>query len=377
MIKLKLVLLISSLLLFTGCYNYRELDDLDIVTAVSLDKTNTNFLLTAQIINTQKPSNNESSSNKFYTFKAEGKTVQEAFRNIINTSPRRIYFNHNQLLVLSETISKEGLGNIIDLFIRDNESRKDYSVIIARNTPAHKIIETITKIDQVNAFNIKSSLNSNKEHLGIINNTTLSQTINDYLDPNKEPSIPSISLVGDKEDNSSNKQLENTTSGAHLQVETMSIFKNNKLSRYLNKDESLSLNILNNNVLNIVLTYPCNKNKYISLEISNIKTSLSYKNNNIIISIKGDMNLCETTCSYDLLNKNTLSSIEKNTENYAKSIISKTLNTLINDNDLLVTNIPSFLYKNKIKNYQDIKFKVHFEFISVGSSLKDVSWKTK
>ena len=101
---MKKILLIISLLLLSGCYNYRELNDLAIVSAIAIDynNSNNNFEVSIQVVNPKKQQDTSSANEPdFIIYKAEEKTLQQAFRNIVDTSPNRIYGSHLEILIIS------------------------------------------------------------------------------------------------------------------------------------------------------------------------------------------------------------------------------------------------------------------------------------
>ena len=103
--KIKLLVLILPLYFITGCFNYRELNELAITSAVGIDKTDDGYKTTIQIINTQKngaDTNSSMEQPKFVTYTSTGKNLQEALRSVILESSRRSNADHIQLLVLGE-----------------------------------------------------------------------------------------------------------------------------------------------------------------------------------------------------------------------------------------------------------------------------------
>lgn len=93
------IIFILLIFLFTGCYNYRELNNLAITSAVGIDKKDGKYYVTTQVINTQKmgsDSTSTGSQSKFVLYETSGDTLQEAFRQIVLESPKRIYANHLQ-----------------------------------------------------------------------------------------------------------------------------------------------------------------------------------------------------------------------------------------------------------------------------------------
>ena len=82
----KIIILVLCLLL-TGCYNYKELNKIAIVSSISIDKKDNKYLVGAQVLNV-KPKDDSNSSNVI-VYKEEGKTIEEALRNITKKSLER------------------------------------------------------------------------------------------------------------------------------------------------------------------------------------------------------------------------------------------------------------------------------------------------
>ena len=150
--KNKIIFLVV-IFLFTGCYNYREINNLAITTAIGIDKKDEKYLLTIQVVNTQKAVSKTSGSSdetKFIIYETEGESLQEALRRIVLESPRRLYGNHLQLLVIGEEVAKEGISQIFDFFMRNPESRKQFQMVLAYNSSAKDILTISTTLETLN-----------------------------------------------------------------------------------------------------------------------------------------------------------------------------------------------------------------------------------
>ena len=53
--KIKKILVIITILLLTGCYDNKELNNIAILSAVEINKIDNNFIINAQIVNPQSP----------------------------------------------------------------------------------------------------------------------------------------------------------------------------------------------------------------------------------------------------------------------------------------------------------------------------------
>ena len=100
--KIKYLLLLI-LPILSGCYNYRELNELGITTAVSIDYQDDNFHVIAEVVNPIKQQDASSSNNSpFVNYSGSASTLQNAFRNIVLESPRQLYAAQLEIIVLSE-----------------------------------------------------------------------------------------------------------------------------------------------------------------------------------------------------------------------------------------------------------------------------------
>ena len=88
----KKILLVFVCLLLTGCYDYKELNTLAILSATSIDYQDGEFMVTAQEINPQAPDKTAVIQAPFFIYTGTGKSLQEAYRSITMTSSKFLYF---------------------------------------------------------------------------------------------------------------------------------------------------------------------------------------------------------------------------------------------------------------------------------------------
>ena len=128
--------------LLSGCYNYRELNDLGVVTAISIDydKDKEVFKTKAQVINPVKQQNaNSGNEPSFLVFDGEAKSLQESFRKAVEISPRQLYGSHLQILILSEEAINNHLDSVLDFLVRNPELRSEFKVIIGKDKESMRL----------------------------------------------------------------------------------------------------------------------------------------------------------------------------------------------------------------------------------------------
>lgn len=361
----KLLLLILPFLL-SGCYNYRELNDIAITSAIGVSKNNDNYVLTIQVINTLKVEE-RGDQPQFIIYKQEGKSLQEAFRKVVLESPKRLFVNHNLLLIIDENLAKEGIQDILDIFARDTEFRKQFLVVVSRNTNDEDILETQTPLEILNAKSILDSIDADLNYLGVSKLMTLELLLENYINDKDEISIPSIRMTSNGDTGEKDDNLKNTDTEARIFLDTLAVFKEDKLIGYLDYDESIAVNYINNEIKNSIISYECESNKYAAIEIIKNETKISPVKNKPLfeISIKANGNINEIHCNIDLSKESEIKKLEQEVENVLKENIVNTLNVIKNDYNSDIFGFSEILYKSNPKYFYKLKEETNDNILSV------------
>lgn len=382
----KILITLSFIFICCGCYNYKELNDLAITSAIGIDKSDNGYKVTAQVVNTQKEGtdNNSSSDPKIIVYEHTSKTVQEAVRYMVLESPKRLYPNHMQVIIISEDVAKDGILESLDLFFRDSELQKNFYVLIAKDVSANQILKTLTPADSIVSSNIKKSLESDSSYLGITELVTYDELINTYLNPNKEISLPSVTLKGKMKGSDKIDNIEQSDSSTKVVLSQMAIFKDDKMIGYLDDKQSIALSFIKGKINNTIIKYKCNGG-YVVVETTNSKSSINVDNKgNFRIKISGDAAINEVSCDINLENDNSISKINKQVNKEIKKNVNNTIKYVKNNYNSDIFNFLDILYKNQYSLYKKIsndwykdKFKdskididVDIKVIEKGNTLK-------
>ncbi len=130
---LLLIILISPGLL-NGCYDLREINELGFVTAVGIDKADSpnRFIVTVQIANPSSGSDDKGSmKNEVWIGTAEGKSIFDAVRKLTGISSKRIMWAHNNVVIIGESLAREGIIPVIDYFTHNLELRMKVGLVVS------------------------------------------------------------------------------------------------------------------------------------------------------------------------------------------------------------------------------------------------------
>lgn len=384
----KIIFCLFTLLICSGCYNYKELNTLAITSAIGIDKSEDGYKVTAQVVNTQKSGtdNNSSSDPKVIIYEHTSETIQEALRYIILECPKRLYPNHLQILLIDEEVAKDGITNILDLFFRKSEIQKSFYVLIAKDNSANEILKTLTPLDAIVSSNIQKSLETDSTFLGITELVTFDSLMDSYLNPNKEISLPSITLKGNTKGSDKIENIEQSDSSTKVVLSNMAVFKDDKMLGYLNQKQSIALSFIKNKINSTLVSYKCDGG-YVVVETTKSKTSVEIDNEGTFkISVKGDATINEVSCDIDLESDKEIEKMNKKVNNEVKKNIEDTIEFVKDNYNSDIFNFLDIAYKEKNplykrvnKNYYDGEFKklkvdvdVNIKVIEKGNILRVV-----
>ncbi len=384
--KTKTIILLISILLLTGCYDRKELNKIAILTATEINKIDDNYIIRAQIVNPQSPDKTTNVEAPFFIYTGTGKTIQEAYRQIKLSASRYLYPDHLRVLIINENLAQDDISTIFDFYLRDPAIRTEFNVLIGKDD---NILSPITPLNQISASSIVDTLAVNKNYLGVTNLTTLNEMAIMYLNPHTEIIIPSIQLNNSQNENDKEENTQSTKVNSLYELSGLAIFKDNKLKGYLTNDESITYNLIKNNIGTSIITYECQKNEYLTLEIITSKTTITTKNKNISIKTNITATINESACNIDFNNSQNITSLENSLNTYLNNKIKKDLNHIRNEYNSDVFGFLDIIYKHDYKTYLEVKdnwykgtFKdipitidTNINIISIGNILEETNEK--
>lgn len=326
------LLLINCL---TGCWSSRELNELAIVTALGIDKTDNGYLLSVQIINTGEIAGKNSSGRaEVVRFMKSGDTVFDAFRKLSTEAPRKIYVAHLRVVVFGEEMAREGIGKTLDVLSRDHEMRSDFFLTVAKGSTAFDILSVETALEKLPANQLYNALEASEKVWAPTMAVTLDELINSIVSKGKEPVLTGIYLHGDPESGSDFNNVERTSPNTFLKIGSLGVFKKDKLLDWLNVEDSKAVNYITDNVKSTVVNVPCEDGK-ISIETIRSKTKVKGKiekgKPKIDISIFSEGNVSDVECKFDLSTPEKIKELEEKYKNRIKNGIEGSLKKVQKD----------------------------------------------
>lgn len=351
----KLLILISLIFMLSGCYNYRELNDLAIVSGISISKEKNTYKIVVEVINPKKEQDSSSANQPNFTiYKTEGSSLQEALRKVVNESPKKLYGAQIDILLIDEKLAKTDMKSILEFFSRDSEIRSEFYVLVTKNS---EVLSVVTPLENLSSKNILESLKSSTDYLGNTNLVTYHDLINYTLNKNVETVLPSIELIGNENEGDGIKNTEETITYSKAKLSNQAIFKNNKLVGYLTFDESLAYNIIMNNSKTPLIKTTYKDNNYVVNEIVSYSSVVkaNVKKKKITINIKGKANITELNYDCNLESEKTIKKLQKDLNKRIETLIKDSINSTRLKYNSDIYGFKDLFYKTNPKEYKKIK----------------------
>ncbi|WNS73485.1 Ger(x)C family spore germination protein [Bacillus sp. DTU_2020_1000418_1_SI_GHA_SEK_038] len=327
-----MTLLISLVIIVSGCWNRRELNELAIVVGLGIDKSDDQYLVTAQVVNPGEIAKKGGGGGKtpVIVYQEKGETIFQAIRKITTVAPRKLYFAHQRMLVFGEELAKEGIGEALDFLSRDPELRTDFYIVVAKDAKAGDVLKILTHLEAIPANKMFTSLETSEKAWAPSVTVTLDKLIADMVSDGINPALTGITIKGDLEMGETMKNLEKTGLNTKLQYQGMALFNNDKLIGWLNDDDSRGLHYSTGTVKSSVGVISCPKGGKIGIEVVRTKADLKAMVKNgepkgtIKVQVEG--NVGDVKCrGLDLKKTETIYNLEKIGEKALKEVIQSSI----------------------------------------------------
>lgn len=345
----KVILLIFLTFICTGCYNYKELNELGIVSAMGISKDGDLYNLDIQLLNVLDSEKSGLNKSPITVISGQGETIFEAARSMNKKTSKVFFLSDVDYVFLDQSVLNDGLDEIMDFLIRDTRLSLNFLVVTSTENKSLDILSSISHFDTNSANNLYDAIMNSETRYGGINSLHVRELINNYYAKGKYTLFPNV-YIKDTRKSSENDSLEDSKSESYVEVKNMVFFKD-KEAIELTDEETKGVNFLRNKIKNATLTIECDGG-YFTIETLESKMKLISKLDVDTINVKGSIGaeIVYYGCKDNLSDTNVLKSISKKAEKEVESYINKSFNKSKRYNyDFL--GLGNYIYKNNYKYF--------------------------
>jgi len=246
-----LAALLLLLPLLCGCWGGREIDALFIVTGVALDaaeeqeKLKVAFQVAKIEAGSGDSGGSSSADSSSILLKTEKDTVTDAIEEFNRSGSRRIFLHHNQVILIGRKLAEQGISEVIDLFMRDQEARLEVPIVLV-DGEAEEALAVEMPQKKISGLFLGKLLEL-QSAVSIYNRTRVLDFASALLDG----SASAVPLA----------KVEEEEGEKTLKIEGMAVFQNGRMTGTLSSEEALGFIWAMGSVVNSGVTVKEGENK--------------------------------------------------------------------------------------------------------------------
>jgi spore germination protein KC len=290
-------------ILLAGCWDQRELGEITVVTGMAVDKgENDKYILTVEGINATELNNRTASGfAPSIVYSAEGNSLAELTYRVNEGMSRHLIYSHMRTLIIGEELAKEGIIDFIDFLERNREIRDDFNILIARGVKGSDVLKVTYQFQKSTSLKLHTQLDTMMKDWGGDPGVRMNDVITAWTAPGRQPVMAAVRIKGDPEAGSSVENMMKVTPEALVVLDSLAIFKGDKLEGFLTLKDSRNYLWIQNKIVKTSITVECSENQYMGLRVYDTRTKIKGKFENgkakINVKIRAEAYIDGTHCN--------------------------------------------------------------------------------
>lgn len=255
------VLLLLLCVATTGCWNRIELNELAITSATGVDWDGQNWVMSYQVLIPAAISSGIGTAgggtpqSPVIVYSTKGKSIREAMMHSYSESPRKLFYAHNRVVIISEEVARRGFNELLDVYFRNSGPRETVSMLVTPGT-ARRVLEQFMQLVIIPGEGMKDIIRSEARNSSVLPNIPVYQMAMNLTSDAKSSVLPEIYISGN-EDTSTLDSFTHTTIPSKLKLGRLAILHNDRMIGWMNRKQSLGVSFLRDEVKQTTITTPC------------------------------------------------------------------------------------------------------------------------
>lgn len=300
------IIIFIIITVFFGVFNKeimpgrKELTKLELVKVIGMDKVNDGkYRIEETVVRVESPQQKSSNSKSGGTstkekprvFTTKAVTFSDAIRSFQTYVNKVMAGSHISCMLLGEDFCKNDLSTYLDFNIRDYEVRLNSHIYVTKNSTAKEFLNKTVNSEYSIDEKIISMEESN-DGKGVSHDTSLMNVLSVLAKEDSCGLIPTLEIIYNKD----SEQKESTEKSSNniedfqtaivepdKEAETFfdfggfAIIHKRKLAGYLDREESITTNILKNRLQGTNMNIELNKDEILSFTILDTNTKYDFK----------------------------------------------------------------------------------------------------
>lgn len=342
----KLILILCVVIMCTGCWNYKELTELGIVSAMAISKKDDKYIIDLQLVNIIESGDKGVPESPISVMSGEGNTIADAIRSI-NMKISKVFFSSNmEYMIIDKSVTGENIEEVLDFLARDTKLSLNFLIVTSTDSNPKDVLATLSQFNLNPASNVSELIRRSEGRYGASTSITFKEFLAKYLANGITPVVPNIHLVGEVKEAEDSETLKESDSNDYVEINNLVSFDKDGNVIKLGMDESFGYNFLNNHIQNGSVTSACGENYF---TVQTLKSKIGFdelKNNKLTVKGEVQAEVFFYGCEGNLNDKKTLNKLSNITKETITDYIKKTLN-LAKETKTDFVGVGNYIYKNK------------------------------
>ncbi|PKG25087.1 Ger(x)C family spore germination protein [Niallia nealsonii] len=299
--KFLLLLIISSCLLLCGCWDRKELSEVQLVAGMAVDLgEDAKYKITVEGLNAIELNSQTASGNAPSTVESiEGDSLAEITHQFNRYLPQSLIYSHMKVLVISEEAAKLGMLDFLDYVERNRELRDDFKILIAKGK-AEDILKITYPFKKASSLKISPQVDNLLGEWGGDPGVRINDFISDLTLEGKSAVLAAVKVNGDPEKGRTMENITKVVPDAIVEIESLGVFKGDKLKGFMDLEATRSYLWITNQLKQTAINIHCEGDQYSAIRILQSNTNVDVKWENgkpdIHVKIKSEGLLEGTQC---------------------------------------------------------------------------------
>ncbi|MGN7413014.1 Ger(x)C family spore germination protein [Paenibacillus sp. SAF-068] len=312
---LKLLTYILLMVVVTGCWNSKELNEISVVIALGIDTVDDQYEISLQVVDPSQMSRNRAMERSpTIVFSSRSDTLFEALRKLTTESSRKMYMSHLKFVIFDEKTARNGIKKPLDFLLRDHEIRPDFHLAIVRGSSAKDAVTFVAPTEVLPAMDMYKALKVSEKTWAPTSAVDAKDLLQRLTKDGIEPVLTGIRL------NNLNKGLtldnvKESPKHVNYLFTGIGVFQGDRLTGWIEESKSKAFTYISNRVSSTVASVSCpnTKGKF-AFEVirNNVKIIPKIKDSepHITLVVDTEANIGEVTCNADLKDEKTFNQFQ-------------------------------------------------------------------
>ncbi|MGG0718078.1 Ger(x)C family spore germination protein [Robertmurraya massiliosenegalensis] len=375
--KVRIFLLICSVsFILTGCWDSTELNDVSIVTGISIDPgKEKKYRMTVGYVNASQLAPQEPSEGApVSAMTLEGNSLPEISARMNVGVSRKLIFSHTRSLYINEAVAKkEGVGSFLDSLERSPQFRNDFNILITKGHEAELFTKINDPVEKVPSLKVQKQIKSILEGWGGEPGVRLTDFIDAIVSHGRSPVASSVIIKGNAEKAKNVESNMSIEAPAMIQLDGIAVFERDKLIGYLSLDDTRNY-LWTQKLESTMVDVPCGKlggneidRIYFDIVITNNKSKIEtfYRGQqpHLKVDIYSEARLNSMQCQKDLSKKETYIELEEMASQYIQAMIESTIKKVQDEFGVDIFGFGEALHRQDYQKAKEVEDKWNEEFI--------------